>query len=907
MAGLLTLIGLMVALVMIFDLRRELKLLRQRVRLLEHPPAPRLASTVAVPDHGREQVAAESLPSAAAGGGLLAVDAESESETTSESESESESETTSGVQPAATAADPWGVGSTPTSRWGEVRGATQLWSKVYDFFTTGNLVVRIGMVILFFGVSFLLKYAAEHSNLPIELRLVGIAAAALGVFGVGWRLRQRRPSYALILQGGGIGMLYLTVFASAKLYQLLPLGMVFVVMGGLVVVSGLLAVLQDARSLALFGAAGGFLAPILTSTGSGSHLLLFSYYALLNVGIFGIAWFKAWRSLNLLGFLFTFVIGAAWGFSQYRPHHFETTEPFLLLFFLFYVGISVLYALRQPPNLKGYVDASLVFGVPLTALGLQAAMVHRMEYGMALSALALAGFYIVLAVWLWRRHAQGLRLLVESFMALGVGFLTLAIPFALDDELISIAWGLEGAAMVWIGARQQRALARWSGIALQGAAGLTLALLVYTPYSAMPLLNASFMGGLLVAMAGLFSGYTLYRQRDGLGRFEHKITPLILAWGVIWWLESGSSELERILTHGQWVAGMVGYLTLSAWLLRPLYRCLDWPAIGSVTFGYLPLLLIILLGSTMDGRGHPLGHWGGLVWPLAMMTLYRVLADLEGHWSTSMGRLWHLGGLGLWVALLIVEGRWWVGHGVALSFTWELTLYGVLPAMTALALLRFGSHLPWPIAGRVHLYVGEGIALINLGLVVWMLCIIGHDAAPGPLNYLPLLNPLELSSVLVLLLFMSWAQRLKRDQITLWGYPAPLHLFTLGLAAITFMVLNTMVARTVHFWDGVPYRFESLFAAGSFQSAIAILWMVTALMCMVFASRRSLRGPWVAGALLIAAVVVKLFVIDLDDSGAVPRIISFLGVGGLMLVIGYFSPLPPRVPLSAPIANEADS
>ncbi|MFX5793580.1 DUF2339 domain-containing protein, partial [Acinetobacter baumannii] len=85
---------------------------------------------------------------------------------------------------------------------------------------------------------------------------------------------------------------------------------------------------QDAAVLAFMGSAGGFLAPVLVSSGGGSHVALFSYYALLNAGIFAIAWFKAWRALNLLGFSFTFVIGSIWGATAYAPEHFASTEAF---------------------------------------------------------------------------------------------------------------------------------------------------------------------------------------------------------------------------------------------------------------------------------------------------------------------------------------------------------------------------------------------------------------------------------------------------------------------------------------------------------------------------------------------------------------------------------------------------
>ncbi|MBI3570043.1 MAG: DUF2339 domain-containing protein, partial [Gammaproteobacteria bacterium] len=259
---------------------------------------------------------------------------------------------------------------------------------LHDFFTSGNLVVKVGVIVLFFGVGFLLKYAVEHNKFPIELRLIGTAIGALVLLVIGWRLRAKRPGYALIIQGAGIGVLYLTVFAAAKLYQLLPLGFAFGVMVALVVLSGILAVLQDARALAAFGAAGGFLAPVLVSTGAGNHVMLFSYYALLNAGIVGIGWFRAWRELNLIGFVFTFVIGTLWGHRYYQPDFFASTEPFLVLFFTFYVGIAVLFAHRQPMQLRGYVDGAIVFGVPVVGFGLQAVLVRPYEYALAMSGLA---------------------------------------------------------------------------------------------------------------------------------------------------------------------------------------------------------------------------------------------------------------------------------------------------------------------------------------------------------------------------------------------------------------------------------------------------------------------------------------------------------------------------------------
>ena len=138
----------------------------------------------------------------------------------------------------------------------------------------------------------------------------------------------------------------------------------------LVAASSVLAVVQRSQALAIFSMSGGFLAPVLTSTGEGSHVALFSYYALLNTGILGMAWFRHWRWLNWVGFVFTFAIGALWGYEYYEPRHFATTQPFLVLFFLYLGHIALFRAFDDPTRgaraaailaLVGFVNVPIVY------------------------------------------------------------------------------------------------------------------------------------------------------------------------------------------------------------------------------------------------------------------------------------------------------------------------------------------------------------------------------------------------------------------------------------------------------------------------------------------------------------------------------------------------------------------
>ncbi|MDU8339320.1 DUF2339 domain-containing protein, partial [Pseudomonas syringae pv. actinidiae] len=94
-------------------------------------------------------------------------------------------------------------------------------NRAKDWLLGGNTVLRVGVVVLFLGLAFLLRYATEGMVVPIEARYAAVAASALALLGLGWWLRLRNGPYALMLQGAGVGVLYLTVFAAMKLHALL--------------------------------------------------------------------------------------------------------------------------------------------------------------------------------------------------------------------------------------------------------------------------------------------------------------------------------------------------------------------------------------------------------------------------------------------------------------------------------------------------------------------------------------------------------------------------------------------------------------------------------------------------------------------------------------------------------------
>src|SRR4029077_6055161 len=152
------------------------------------------------------------------------------------------------------------------------------------------------------------------------------------------------------------------------------------------------------------------------------------------------------------------------------------------------------------------------------AFGLQAGMLQEHRMALAYSALAVSGLYIVLAWMLHRRRGEQQRLLVEAFAALGVAFLTLAVPLALDGRWSAASWALEGAALIWVGCRQSRRLPKAFGALLQIAAGGALAATTLSAGSAAP--AGTYVAAIMVGVASAYAAWTLHTHKAESPNYE---------------------------------------------------------------------------------------------------------------------------------------------------------------------------------------------------------------------------------------------------------------------------------------------------------------------------------------------------------------------------------------------------
>lgn len=760
---------------------------------------------------------------------------------------------------------------------------------VKRWFTVGNVPVKIGMLVLLAGVAALLKYASDQGwlQVPIALRLAGISAAALAGLVFAWRQRARNRTFALAVQGGAIGVLLLVVFAAFKLYGLIDATPAFALSVVLVAALSVLAVLQDSRTLAVLGILAGFLAPIWLSTGSGNHVALFSYYALLNAAIFAIAWAKSWRVLNLLGFVFTFGLGIVWGVLDYDPDKYASTQPFLALFFAFYLLLPVLHARKRPASRGDRIDGCLLFGTPLIAFSLQAALLDGARLPLAFCALGLAAVYAGLAWALIRRERYAV--LGQAHALLAVGFATLAVPLALSARATACVFALEGTGLVWLGLKQGRRLPRWTGLALQLAAALAFFIgEAAWAGDARAVTNATFMSALLIALAG-FAGAWAYRSAGKAG----SATTYYL-WGLLWWCGNALHEVDRFVDAVARADVLLAFVALTGWLAAETHRRRPAAALASTTLGAFALAIPLAFVQA-EVHQHPFagnGLWAWLVFAALGMRALLCLRAGEGRVAAWTQFAWWL----LWPTVLSLFASY-LAQRAALAEGWRIAL----PALPWLAVFAL-SQLRWPwLAAPLGVrFDGDRIplqvvyaALLGIGWIVAL----SAAGASAPLPWLPVLNPLDLAQFAVLALLALW----------LWSAQAPVGSARLRIAMLStagFALVTAITLRAVHHWGGVAWD-GGLLSTSLAQTGLTVVWSVLGVAGWIAGSRRGQRTLWLAGAMLMGVVLAKLVFVDRQHLGNLLGIGSFIAYGLLCTLVGWFAPAPPRAATEPAETQEA--
>lgn len=769
--------------------------------------------------------------------------------------------------------------------------------RLFQWFIKGNPVAKVAIIILFFGLSYLLKYSIDHSLLSPEIRIMGTLALGITLLVIGWRLRVKNELYAIILQGGAIGVLYFTLFAAFKLYELVPMLLTFALLVIVCIASVMFAVFQRAISLAIIACVGGYLAPILLSKGDGNHIALFSYYLLISSAILAISFWQSWRKLNIIGFIFTFIVALAWGIRGFHVSFYPECQVFIFANMLIYGVLAVLLSVRntKKEDYQQLFDLILFFSTPLIAYGFQFSITWQWEFGPAFSALGFGLFYLlgsfaVLSIW----HSKAKQLALYG-LAIGLGFSNLAVPLALTANSTALVWLIEGTIISYFALQQKQ-----FRFALIGVLVVTLGILSTLTISASVLNNISFITTYGISSIVILFNACLWHHYRTVNTNTDIIKIIFIIVAIIYWsiwIMSGTYRLSYS-SFAIIEKFIIGYL-IAAWIWFAIGRRINWAILQYSIIAIWPVTFLALISKILiQSHIYSVGIWS-VSWLAVYASCYGYLyINQHNENFKKIARVIPFLHISLlWMLLVSI---FYEISGLLSSLPWGFGVVNLSVIISALSFIILVVFILqkcncFPMTCFNKIYWTIGLAPIALFTFCYLIVGLYSSGVIAYWVYIPFINPLEESAAFALIMLTVWLhysiQALSQNHST-GKMPIYMLIFIISL---TFLWGNSIILRSLSQWLSISWSSYSLWHNNIVQIAFSLIWTLAAVILVTIANRYLIRSAWFAGAVIQGIVVVKLVFVDSVELAGLMRAFAFIGVALLMLVIGYLAPLPPKL------------
>lgn len=317
----------------------------------------------------------------------------------------------------------------------------------------GNILAKIGIITLVLGVGFFVKYAIDQDWINEVGRIgVGLLVGAL-IIGVGHKLKEEFNIFSSILVGGGLAIFYVTITLGFREYAVFSQNIAFVLLILITILSVFFALLYNRQELAIFSLIGGFISPILVSTGNSNYVVLFSYLLILNTGMIVLSLKKGWKAITILAFACTAIFFTSW-VARVSTEMIVEKIVFAKLFFLqFYITV-VFKHLNENKGLTKFQLFLFITNNLMAILASQYILVNEYAYLKGVSILILAFFNFAVMIVLYSRGEKHKIDISNNFIYLMLGvvlsLVSLAIPIQLSGVTITIFWATEAVLLLWL-------------------------------------------------------------------------------------------------------------------------------------------------------------------------------------------------------------------------------------------------------------------------------------------------------------------------------------------------------------------------------------------------------------------------------------------------------------------------
>jgi uncharacterized membrane protein len=783
----------------------------------------------------------------------------------------------------------------------------------WESFIGGKLLNRIGALALIIGLGFFLKYAFDNEWISETVRV--LIGASVGFISLGLAYRTHKKGFQIFSQGligAGIAILYLSVYASFNFYTLVPQWVAFVLMSCVTALSLALGIYYDSLAIGMLGWAGGFLTPIMLSTGSANEIGLFTYIALLNVGLLAIVFMKKqWGVIEPLTLASTWIMYFAWFFKFYQESDLIVTVFFISVFWILFFGLDFARLRLLNSDAVPLHHSVAALNTILYYIVLYGLIEYKHHDWMAGVTVALAGIYFGAYWWLkLRTSIHDLVLMRYVLTAIALAVMATAIHF--ENFQTVIAWAIEAAALMWIGTRWKKQFVSYSAVALFLFAIVKLiathGTFVFDPIESFHLLlNERCLAFVILALTVCVSAYRIPRLELGTNTLTNvfHFTWCIVLFTLVT-VETTDFFQQKILAAGGSSAESLNFL-------RPIVLSMVWLVLS------LPILWV---GSRQNLEPLIVSSLGLLLFTASTLLLlgltYVPIAEFipvvniraAAFILTLSGILFHY-----WRMRTIQNGKQWMKIYIppllylfsALLFifvTVELNDYFrcrmIDQAKNAIEILAYARlmafavvwatlSLPMILIARKN-DVSE-FRISGLSILLLSVClIIVRGIEYSPITYFQvILNTRFACGLFVLAVLFIYQYLLASPSREIKWKKEIFQAFQIGIITLSLVLLT---GETRDYFEqqivSTQVGGDALHHLNNLeQLSLSGVWLLYSLLLMVLGFWRSVRSIRIIAFVLFGFTILKIFIYDLSYLETLYRIFSFIGLGLILLAVSY--------------------
>lgn len=320
-------------------------------------------------------------------------------------------------------------------------------------FVGENLLNKIGIGVLVLGIAYFVKYAIDNNWIGEVGRVaIGILSGGLLTF-LAHKIRKTYKAFSSVLVGGAMTVFYYTIAIGFHDYQLFSQPVAFGLMVAITGFSVLLSVGYNKRELAILALVGAFSTPLMLSTGSGDYRILFTYLAIVNVGMLVLAYFKKWNVVNILSLAFTIILYGGWFIAKVvdgiNPPY-QGALVFAAIFYVIFFFMHIVNNVKEKRKFKGYEFGLLLSTTALFyAVGMSIFHLSNNTNMQGLFTVLLGVFNLLFAYPLYKRNSVD-KSLIYLLIGMVLTFVSLAAPVQLSGNYITLFWGTEMVLLLWL-------------------------------------------------------------------------------------------------------------------------------------------------------------------------------------------------------------------------------------------------------------------------------------------------------------------------------------------------------------------------------------------------------------------------------------------------------------------------